>query len=349
MNIARCAAVVALGWSVFGSLTASAQVVPTAPSQSEPLVTLSPFILREDQDAGYAPTETLSGTRLRTAVKDVASAMTIITGDLMKDLGALNYADVLDFVPSTSIYTNTADDANSNGPRSGTPFVVRGYRSGSISTNFFTSFTKPDAYNMSRLTFTRGPNSILFGNGTLGGTSSSTTKRARTDRAFQNGQLGVGSWNTYRATFDVNQPVGKRAAVRVAGVWGDGDGWREKDFNQRKGAFATTTFRPWRNTEIRLDGEYLEIQKQTGMTTLNDRLSGWNGALAYSTPTALRGAAAAVVTAATAAGVNELVVDSPLTGARGTGTDCAPSEMFGSIDGNELAGPTVPRGLRRFA
>ena len=128
MNIARCAAVVALGWSVLGSLTASAQVVPTAPSQGEPLVTLSPFILREDQDAGYAPTETLSGTRLRTAVKDVASAMTIITGDLMKDLGALNYADVLDFVPSTSTYTNTADDANSNGPRSGSPVVVRVYR-----------------------------------------------------------------------------------------------------------------------------------------------------------------------------------------------------------------------------
>ena len=204
MNISRCALVVALGWSVLSSLTASAQVAPTAPSQSEPLVTLSPFILSENQDTGYAPTETLSGTRLRTAVKDVASAMTIVTGDLMKDLGALNYADVLDFVPSTTTYANTADDANSNGPRSGTPFVVRGYRSGSISTNFFTSFTKPDAYNMSRLTFTRGPNSILFSIGNPGGAIDATTNKADLRRASHTLDLRVDSFDGFRTAFDSN-------------------------------------------------------------------------------------------------------------------------------------------------
>src|SRR5690349_17523296 len=107
-----------------------AQITPKPATGAEEPVTLSPFVLTEEKDPGYAASETLSGTRLRTPVKDVASAMTIVTADLMKDLGALNYSDVLDFIPSTSTYTNNADDANSNGPRTGTPFMVRGYRSG---------------------------------------------------------------------------------------------------------------------------------------------------------------------------------------------------------------------------
>src|SRR5438046_1593708 len=92
----------------FLTLSAGAQVA-TVPVADE-TVALSPFVLQEDQDTGYAPNETLSGTRLRTQTKDVASAMTIVTPDLMKDLGAFNYNDVLNFIPSTSVYTSTPDD-----------------------------------------------------------------------------------------------------------------------------------------------------------------------------------------------------------------------------------------------
>lgn len=263
MNIARCAAVVALGWSVLGSLTASAQVVPTAPSQGEPLVTLSPFILREDQDAGYAPTETLSGTRLRTAVKDVASAMTIITGDLMKDLGALNYADVLDFVPSTSTYTNTADDANSNGPRSGTPFVVRGYRSGSISTNFFTSFTKPDAYNMSRLTFTRGPNSILFSIGNPGGAIDATTNKADLRRASHSLELRVDSFDGFRTAVDSNLVIAPRKlALRLDVLHDDRGSPHAPAKDKRDSIFGTVTAQLTPNTVLYANAEVTRLRQQ---------------------------------------------------------------------------------------
>src|ERR1043166_2753317 len=88
-----------------------AQNAPSPPSSArDETVMLSPFVLQEDQDTGYAPNETLSGTRLRTQTKDVASAMTIVTPDLMKDLGAFNYNDVLNFMPSTATYVNLGTD-----------------------------------------------------------------------------------------------------------------------------------------------------------------------------------------------------------------------------------------------
>lgn len=279
-----------------------AQTVPPAPAaRAADPIELTPFTVSSDRDEGFAATSALAGGRLATDLRDTPAAYSVMTREF---IDALNLTDL----QTAAEWSTGSDSIPNNGDATfftfSTYYQTRGVRAGTQQRNFFPQYGDNDTFDIERFDFGRGPNSILFGNGTLGGTSSSTTKRARTDRAFQTVQFSAGSWSTYRATFDVNQPVGKRVAVRAAGVWGEGDGWREKDFNRRKGVFTTTTFRPWRNTEIRLEGEYLEIQKQTGMTTLNDRLSGWNGALTYNTPTALRGAAAAVLNAATAAGVN---------------------------------------------
>jgi hypothetical protein len=100
--------------------TASAQVLaqpvfaPPSPVADE-LVELSPFVIRAEADDGYAPAETLSGTRLRAQGKDVASAMTIVTADFLRDIGAVNYNDVVNFMPSTAAHATNENDTNGNG------------------------------------------------------------------------------------------------------------------------------------------------------------------------------------------------------------------------------------------
>jgi outer membrane receptor protein involved in Fe transport len=162
---------------MFASGFVMAQTRTAPPPAADEKIELSPFVITAGDDTGYTATETLSGTRLRMQAKDVASAMTIVTTEFMNDIGALNYNDVVNFMPSTASYATNENDTNGNGNRTGTPFVVRGYRSDSLSTNFFSSFTPADAYNSSRLTFTRGPNSILFGIGNPGGALDVTTLR----------------------------------------------------------------------------------------------------------------------------------------------------------------------------
>lgn len=288
----------------FACLVARAQPAPTAPSAATaagPVVELTPFVVNTDKDTGFAASSALAGGRLATDLRDTPAAYSVITREF---IDALNLIDLQAAAEWSTGSAEIPDNGTANFFTFSTYYQTRGVRAGTQQRNFFPQNGDGDTYNVERFDFGRGPNSILFGNGTLGGTSSSTTKRARLDRAFQNVQANAGSWNTYRATVDVNQPISDRIAVRTTAVWGDGDGWRQKDFNRRKGAFLTTTYRPFRNTEIRLEGEYLAIQKQVGLTTLNDQLSGWNGVLTYSTPAALRGAATAVLNAATAAGVS---------------------------------------------
>jgi len=232
-------------------------------SAAEPAVTLSPFVLNEAQDGGYAPNETLSGTRLRSQVKDVASAMTIVTSDLMRDLGALNYNDVLNFIPSTTSYTNNADDANSNGPRSGTPFIVRGYRSGSISTNFFTSFTKPDTYNTTRLTFTRGPNSILFSIGNPGGAIDASTNKADLTRAVHSAEVRADSFGGLRASFDSNVVVlPNKVALRLDVLRDDRGSNFAPAKDLRHSVFGTVTFRLAKNSLLYVNVESTHLRQK---------------------------------------------------------------------------------------
>ena len=302
--IARVTVVVALTFlpaRLVWAQAASPTPAKPASAAAENVVELSPFEVRTDQDVGFVATSALAGGRLATDLRDTPAAYSVITREFIDALDLIDLQSAAEWSTGSAEIPHVGDATFFT---FSTYYQTRGVRAGTQQRNFFPQYGDHDTFDIERFDFGRGPNSILFGNGTLGGTSSSTTKRARVDRPFEDAQISVGSWNTYRATVDVNRPISKKAAVRVAGVWGDGDGWREKDFNKRKGAFATTTYRPFRHTEIRLEGEYLEIQKQTGMASLSDRLSGWNGTLTYDTPVALRTASTAVLNAATAAGVN---------------------------------------------
>ena len=252
---------------------------PSAPKTEAP-IELSPFVINAADDTGYTATETLSGTRLRMAAKDVASAMTIVTTEFMNDIGALNFNDVVNFMPSTSSYATNENDTNGNGNRTGTPFVVRGYRSDSLSTNFFSSFTPADSYNASRLTFTRGPNSILFGIGNPGGALDVTTNKAALDQRFARLDLRVDSFDGYRAALDANVPiVAHRAALRLDLLHDDRGNNIKPSKNRRDSAYGALTFQPVKNGTLFTEIESTHLRQKIPRTYAPfDWVNPWIGA-----------------------------------------------------------------------
>jgi secreted protein with Ig-like and vWFA domain len=77
------------------------KIAPTSTS-AEPIV-LSPFVVESSKDAGYAAVSTLAGTRVRTDLKDVASAISVVTSQFLKDTGAHNDQDLLLNSPNTEV------------------------------------------------------------------------------------------------------------------------------------------------------------------------------------------------------------------------------------------------------
>jgi outer membrane receptor protein involved in Fe transport len=282
---AGCAANLCLS----GALIAQTAPPPAAPAADEH-VTLSPFVITATADTGYLATETLSGTRLRMPAKDVASAMTIVTSEFMNDIGALNFNDVVNFMPSTASYATNENDTNGNGNRTGTPFVVRGYRSDSLSTNFFSSFTPADSYNSSRLTFTRGPNSILFGIGNPGGALDVTTNKATLDQNFYRADLRVDSFDGYRTALDANLPlVRQKAALRLDLLHDDRGNNIKPSKNRRDSIYAALTVQPTKNAALYAEVESTHLRQKIPRTYAPfDWVNTWINANRPVIPTAQR-------------------------------------------------------------
>jgi outer membrane receptor protein involved in Fe transport len=72
---------------LLASLNVSAQTAAPVAGRpvSDEVLTLSPFVVSSSQDTGYAATETLAGTRLRTNLRDVASALSVMTPEMLRE------------------------------------------------------------------------------------------------------------------------------------------------------------------------------------------------------------------------------------------------------------------------
>ena len=57
-------------------------------NEEEDVFGLSPFTVEGGADAGYRATSTLAGTRIRTDLRDVGSAISVVTAEFLSDMGA---------------------------------------------------------------------------------------------------------------------------------------------------------------------------------------------------------------------------------------------------------------------
>jgi outer membrane receptor protein involved in Fe transport len=96
------------------SAVAPAQTVPpaTTASTSSPAVELPPFVVDVSTDRGYAATETLAGTRMRTSLRDVGASLTVLTPEFLQDLAATSLDKALLYTPSVDSVEGDNVDAN---------------------------------------------------------------------------------------------------------------------------------------------------------------------------------------------------------------------------------------------
>jgi outer membrane receptor protein involved in Fe transport len=222
-------------------------------------VVLSPFTVSAERDQGYLAAGTLAGSRLNTSLYETPASISVMTKDFLDDIGATNVADALGYALNAE--RDTSDSTGNPNGSGDLPLSIRGFGGSSLGRNYFQWGLESDTYNTERLDFSRGPNSILFGTGGPGGIINTTTKRAVFGRTIRQVAARVGAWDNLRGTFDYGRQVGQNIAVRVNGVMQQGENWRDFVAAERKGLALAATFRPFRNTEIRFDGEYGEFNR----------------------------------------------------------------------------------------
>lgn len=250
-------------------------VVP-APLEDETLV-LNPFVVTPDSTSGYYASETLSGTQLRTPVRNLANPITILTEEFMKDIGAVNYVEALEFMPSTQMFRGDSADTEGVSNRTGTPYMVRGFRASTLTNNFFTSGIRTDSYNTETLTQSRGPNSLLFGLGSVGGGIDATQKAGRFNANSYGMEVRFDSEGSKRASVDVNQIlIPKKLAARFAAVSADQRTPRDLQYSRRNSAYLNLTIQPFKGATINLNAEAGRMEESIPRSYLAyDSVSAW--------------------------------------------------------------------------
>ena len=298
------------------TVTAQQATSPATPTNSsEERVVLSPFEVLATPDAGYAVPQTLAGTRFKSNLADLSSAITVFTPDLLKDIGATDFESMINFFPNTETFTTDGNDPVGNGGRYGTQYVVRGLRSGTVSANFFLMSVAPDTYNLESISSNRGPNSILFGAGAPGGLIDSQTKQARLDRQkfAVDGRYQSAGDGLMRVTFDYNRPLIKnKLGLRVATLHQNGGIDRVPTRNDRNSVYLAATYKPWSESTLKLNAEHGWLRASKGRTYVPwDWYTPW---VAAGRPIVTGTAVPASTTGLQRLGANFLVVieDSPL-------------------------------------
>lgn len=243
---------------LLAQIAPAAKSAPATASPAGDAVVLSPFVVGADSEKGYLATETLNGTRINAALKDIGAPMTIFTEELMRDLGANTLNDLLAFAPNTDPYLGSQNDTVGNGNdflNNSVQYVTRGGTTNVVGQNFFGTIVPPDRYNAENFTFTRGPNAILFGLGNPAGAFTSSTKRARfQDRVSI--EYRTDNYGSVRGTVDLNRVLlpGK-LALRYAGLFENSAGFREPSDGLQRRQFGTLTFTPFPKTTLRFELE----------------------------------------------------------------------------------------------
>jgi len=200
------------------------------------VVELSPFNVQASDAVGYQATSTLAGSRLKTPLKDVGSAIQVITQELFDDTGSTNMEEILVYatnMESHGVMGNYAGGPGSNhngrfeqddqrlNPQSAQR--VRGLAEASLTRDFFLTDIPFESYNTQRIAVSRGANSLLFGIGSPGGILNNSTKTA-TVGAPDSGEVSIriGERNSHRETIDYHKTLIKdRLAVRLMGLYKD--------------------------------------------------------------------------------------------------------------------------------
>lgn len=205
----------------------------SSPSQSqeeetEDVYELSPFAVTAEENSGYQATSTLAGTRLKTELRDVGAAVSVMTEEFLEDTGATDGASVLSYALNMEVSgvqgnyaggavgSRTFDNAEErrelqNGQR------VRGLSRASLTRGYFLTDIPFDGYNTGSITINRGPNSLLFGIGEPGGVIDNATKLASSSENFGQLSFRLGERGSHRATLDVNRSlIEGRLGVRIA-------------------------------------------------------------------------------------------------------------------------------------
>lgn len=220
---------------------------------------LSPFDVQAGDDKGYEAQNTLSGTRLNTAMKDLGITLTTVTEQFWEDTAFSSVNDMLIFTPGAEKSDTQFGDGNARAQYWGDNTVFRGIQTENIVRNYFRTNIPSDTFNATRIEFSRGPNSVLFG---VTRDTAGLVNRMTQDAIFANTNLyrnRIDEHGSLRHELNFNRVlVEGKLAVRGAFLKEDQEHWIKPGYQDQNREYYALQYKPIEKLSIKLRIETLD-------------------------------------------------------------------------------------------
>ena len=202
-----------------------------------------------------ARTETFAGTKTETPLIETPQPIKIVTDDQYLAQGAISISDTVKY--AAGITANAyGRDTRVDG------FVVRGvnavqFRDGMRDIYSYYASIASDPYNFSRVEIVRGPASVLFGQGSIGGLVNLVSK---TPTFETGGEISAvyGSYDRKEVLGDINLALSDTFAIRAVGRARDADTFVKHVPDDRVLFAPSIRWQPSPDTDVTLMGLYQE-------------------------------------------------------------------------------------------
>jgi len=206
-----------------------AQDASSSEASADRTVVLPAVPVTADRErGGYAAGMSTVGGKLPQEVRDIPQVVNVVTKEVIEAQGAVSLKEALRYVPGITLGAgeggNIGDNISLRGFSARTDVYLDGFRDrGQYSR---------DTFHVETVEVLKGPASMLFGRGSTGGVINQVSK-VPSLKASSEVSATIGTEDYYRATADLNQPMGEQSAFRISAM---GQGQHStRDFIQSEG------------------------------------------------------------------------------------------------------------------
>jgi len=208
--------------------------------------TLDPFTVQGETN-GYSATNSISGTRVNTRIKDIPVPITVITENLIEDFSYERVEDAVVMDATITRRSRNEGQFNEN-------FTIRGFRSSLNLRNRIPYKGFTDSSMVDRIEIVKGPAAVLYGLSDPGGLVNIITKKPL-NRKHASVNFRIGSESNRRVEWDAGGPLdeGEKILFRFTGSYDEGDHQRAGGWHNQRFFTPAFTFLPTEKTKIDIE------------------------------------------------------------------------------------------------
>ena len=198
-----------------------------------------------------------AGSRLGLSLRETPASVEVISQETMQVRGARTLEEALRGAVGVTVGGNPGSPgiASTRGFTGG--FITYLFDGARVSTP--TMSNRPqDSWNYERIEVLKGPSSVLFGEGGIGGAVNFVPKQPNRNAAGAEALLSYGSYGAVRAGFGLGGAVGETGAYRLDLSHNQSDGWIERTGQKSDHLTAAVDFALLPSLKLGLSVDYLK-------------------------------------------------------------------------------------------